>query len=760
MLQPDHPVKTLLSLGSNLKGLWYRESPSTKYDGSDSVLETWESVDASTHEAALHSTVFNGADPRPEIRDEGIYFNSQAGFTVSNGLLSNTDEFALYLAFDLGVSGVTEYANKATADAAVSSKVEGDIARVTSDTTTSYSPDFSLVFDTLYFDSNLVNGYYTHNNGSWGNFEQNQILAFTGAGSEYIKIYLNRLGQIFCTVYAGSGSPYTVQSTSTNLFLTSGPQLLAIRMKDDILSMWLNGNEMCSLDVSGLSNITTFNTVYMNGDGRSSTPSTCVNGGRHTVKAFCVLQNQDFEEFRYAYDQIALYSQTPLLEVPQFAYGLLTAGQSHWQGALNISDIWTTTSGWDGQVDEINSTNSGENNSITREFIPRVRVARDQNNNHDIGPPHIRMDSFGNVENFNSHKTGDLETIEWGCFKHIIEHISSPIADWTISSAGAGGAALSALSEETSPTPLVQALKGKASAEITYYEELLQSVVYARDYHKARGQLYSAEAFIWQQGHSDLTNANYVSDFLAYYDKLNAAVKEITGQSNDLICVMPQINYSSDGTANAANQSQYIDQKILDIIDGRGARPIYCTGPVYQISSFIHSYTAGYRWVGELFGKVLKRILFDGIDWQPLRPLTFTLGANFVDIDFHVPVGNLQFVDTNDNNIDARVNVGGVDTYGFEFEDTSAGGVVITSVTIQDADTVRINLSGAPVAGDVVRYTGDDSRFGNLCDQDTEAAYYKDQDWTVALSSGSPTYKEGNLNDLRNWCVAFREVLA
>jgi hypothetical protein len=349
-------------------------------------------------------------------------------------------------------------------------------------------------------------------------------------------------------------------------------------------------------------------------------------------------------------------------------WGIIHSGQSWSEGSLTVSDTWTTpVAGWDGHVDRENATNSGEHNSLTREFLPGVFATRNQDTNADIGILSIQTNNFGNISAADSHKTGGGETTDWGMMKHLISDDSVPPLDWVLTKAYSGGNTLAALSAETSPAPLVQALKSKSSASITFYEELLQSVVYARDYARSKGQEYRVAAFLWQQGHSDMTNASYATAFLTYYDKLNAAVKRITGQADDVICLIPQINYSTNGTVGRTNLGTSIDQKLLDILDSRGTRPIYGVGPMYQITNFIHCYRAGYRWVGEIVGKILKRILFDGVDWQPVRPHTFTKAASYVDIDFYVPVGSLQFVDTNENNIEARVTHNGVDTYGFEY---------------------------------------------------------------------------------------------
>jgi hypothetical protein len=253
----------------------------------------------------------------------------------------------------------------------------------------------------------------------------------------------------------------------------------------------------------------------------------------------------------------------------------------------------------------------------------------------------------------------------------------------------------------------------------------------------------------WQQGHSDQGNTAYTEDVIDYYDQVNADVKAATGQTEDVIFVMPQIGYSSDGVGNDANQVNNIDQQILDLYDQRDTRPIYVMGPVYQITNFIHAYRAGYRWIGELFGNVAAKIMFDNVDWKPVRPISFTVVDDYIDVEFDAPVSPLQF-DTNDNNIDATLT-----NKGFEYD----GAAAITGVTLEDATTVRIQLDGNVVIGDVLKYTGPANRFGNLVDSSTDTAFFKDQDWTAAFTSGSPKFAEGNLNDLRNWACAFTAVM-
>jgi hypothetical protein len=749
-----------------LKALWYADGPKTFH--APGVVSTLKSIDAAELTLSLHSTLFSGADPRPVVQDKGIYFNNQAGLSIASGILTKTDKFALHHVFEIGVTNT--YPLKT--DMVAAGGTEGDIAQVTGDTITTYTPDLTNVFEGGYADANLVRGFYIRNFSAWAtNNVIFELFAFMSADGKYLKAYLNRLGQIFFTMYDGVAIA-TVQSKAT-VVVGNGRHQMSIFRDASGTHMFLDGVEI-GYDESVVKsfgvvthqvNITNLANFYINGDSRGVNPAIPVNGVRHWFTAFAVIDDCSWDGFRMSHDAIADYAGTTRLDYRPEVWGVAKSGQSWGQGSIDTSsDTWTNPNGWNGMVTRENTSNSGEHNSLTREFLPGVFAHSLPSNNDSIGPMTIETNTFGNVSKTNGFSSTG-ETIEWGMMKWLINHAGAPRVDWLLTNASAGGNTIANLSAESSPSILVQALKsyneGASPNVITTYEMLLQSIVAARDWATARGKRYKLKFFIWQQGHSDTSNTNYVTDFFAYYDKFNAAVKRITGQSDDVMCFIPQISYSSDGTNNrGVSASAYIDQLFLDIIDQRGTRPIYNVGPMLQITNHIHPYRLGYRWIGEIFGKIMSRVAFDGVDWQPVRPKTFTLGANYVDIKYWLMPGRqLQFVASNNNNINGIVQTAGIDTYGYEY---SGGGLTITGVTIRTTtttnDTVRVSLSGAPVVGHEVKYTGS-RRFGNLCDDDPAVAYYKDQDWTQPLVSGSPVYKEGQLNDLRNWGCAFRKVL-
>jgi hypothetical protein len=751
---------TITPSRGTLKALWCDKGIGNTYYAPGVILSL-KSIDADERVANLHSTLFSGADPRPLVQDKGIYFNSQAGLTVASGILTKTTNFAVHYAFEIGVTNT--YATKAAMDAA--GGTEGDIALVNADTKTVHSPDLALVDNQGLTDTNLVNGYWSRWNATWpvASPTDRPLWKFFNSVSSYFQCAINRLGHVGIFFNKpGDGGPLQVGGWNTNV-VGNGRHQISLFRDNEGIRLFLDGQEMDSLRRTAF-DITDLNTFWINGALRSASATDPIRGLRHWMKALAIVDDCTWDGFKLSHDKFAEYCATPKLDDRPEMWGIAKSGQSWAEGYRNITDSWTTTSGWDGAVDE-ESANSGVDTCVTRERMPHVFGQAGQAGGvasiNDFGPLILVTGSTG-LQSFRHNHSTQGETIEFGMMKRLLNYTGVPKVDWMLTGAALNGATIAQLTAETSPSFLVQALKSQSDTSLTTYEKLLKSIVCARDFAAVRGQRYVVKAFVWLQGHTDRTSSTYVTDFLAHYDKFNAAVKRITGQSDDVVCFYPQINWSSDGVANSCNTSTgLIDQKLLDIMDNRGTRPLYCVGPVYQMTNFIHPYRLGYRWLSEIIGKVMAYVLIDGMNWQPVRPKAFTLGANYVDVQFYLMPGRqLQFA-TNANNIDSILQTGANNTYGFEY---SGGGLTINAaVTLQTTtttnDTVRVPLSGAPAAGHIISLTGASSRFSNLCDDDPTTAYYKDQDWTVPFVTGSPPYTEGSLNDLRNWGCAFRKTL-
>ena len=167
-----------------------------------------------------------------------------------------------------------------------------------------------------------------------------------------------------------------------------------------------------------------------------------------------------------------------------------------------------------------------------------------------------------------------------------------------------------------------------------------------------------------------------------------------------------------------------------------------------------HLVADGYRWLGEQFGKVFRRVFLEGQQWLPFTPLAITRTGKVIAIDMHVPVGPIVF-DT--------VHISNPGNYGFEYAD-GGNSATIQSVALDPVIPNRINitLNTTPTGtGKVVRYaytatngTGNDNNGpglgprGCVRDSDATVSYYNASVTCNMLTAGQPY-------PLWNWLTTF-----
>ncbi|GHU67566.1 hypothetical protein FACS189413_02570 [Bacteroidia bacterium] len=153
---------------------------------------------------------------------------------------------------------------------------------------------------------------------------------------------------------------------------------------------------------------------------------------------------------------------------------------------------------------------------------------------------------------------------------------------------------------------------------------------------------------------------------------------------------------------------------------------VICAGPVYPITiatSGAHPNSNGYRWYGEMLGKVYYKTQILKEEFKPLQPIAFykTNNANELKIKFLVP--HLPLV-LDDNLIAHKAN------YGFEVKLNNTK-VTVSGVSIE-GDCVILSLAQSLSATDEVEisYAGTDIQSGNLRDSDPYQALttYEDLD--------------------------------
>lgn len=254
---------------------------------------------------------------------------------------------------------------------------------------------------------------------------------------------------------------------------------------------------------------------------------------------------------------------------------------------------------------------------------------------------------------------------------------------------------------------------------------------------------------------SPSTVLTYESNLVEWQANYQTDVNSLTGSTSVLPMFINQVNSRATGEIADAQLSAHLNYP-GDII---------LVAPKYQYDYAVggtHLTNTSSKQMGEMLGKVIKKVAIDGETWNPLMPTTITRTANIVTIRFNVPVGKLNF-DT--NLVALRTN------YGFDFVQTEGTAISITNVTLIDDDyddKVQITLSDVP--------TGTDQRihYAWRCYNQTINATYLTSTSANCGEAGNINAVGGNLRDsdnsispstdsslkpLYNWCVAFNKPI-
>jgi hypothetical protein len=279
--------------------------------------------------------------------------------------------------------------------------------------------------------------------------------------------------------------------------------------------------------------------------------------------------------------------------------------------------------------------------------------------------------------------------------------------------AGQGGRMieeLSAADESTDPrTP-----EGKRHGG-GYYRTSLDDARRAVLAVEAQGKAFAIGALVWMQGEGnggptggivpsrwaqELPSPQgqhwYRERLMAYRRQWSADLAAITGQRGEL----PMFTYQTLGPAGAAQLMAADADPHLTMI-----------GPHYAVPSAINSRTTrgrhgdaihlaadGERWFGEQAAKVIRRVLVDKEDWQPLRPLRAWVepgDRRSIVIDFHVPRPPLVL----DTTFLPRQEIHAAEMEYVSLAGFRVHGQRITAVEVVPPSQVRIHLAN-PIAKD------------------------------------------------------------
>ncbi len=332
-------------------------------------------------------------------------------------------------------------------------------------------------------------------------------------------------------------------------------------------------------------------------------------------------------------------------------------------------------------------------------------------------------------------EAGDVETPSSG-MANTIRALDSYGRPFIVGLHGHGGAAYNDIKKGT-----------------TYYNRgITQATNSEDDVVNTLGGVYYPRAVTLTHGETDYDNGVSAATYQGYLEEMQSDyqtdLNALAGTAGTIPLFITQMNTGLTGTIAV---SQLAAHK---------ANPgeIILIGPKYQMNyagDHVHLNNTGSRYLGELMGKVMKKVLLDGETWNPLMPTTVSRVANVVTVSFDIPEGELE-IDT--VNVDQRPN------YGFEFTQTGGNSVSISDVDIINNNTqVQITLSATPTGTNQrLRYaytcTGNHTgAFDFLCGDSSDGSYVggniRDTDTTVSTAADNTGL------ELYDWLVAFDESI-
>ncbi|WP_417779857.1 phosphate ABC transporter substrate-binding protein [Stutzerimonas xanthomarina] len=287
------------------------------------------------------------------------------------------------------------------------------------------------------------------------------------------------------------------------------------------------------------------------------------------------------------------------------------------------------------------------------------------------------------------------------------------------------------------------------------YRRVLQAMDQARQVALAEGANYSFSALFWLQGEYDYAEVQGGINDKATYKKMLRQLRndlyEDTAKAIDQKRMPAFISYQTDAKTSVVDGS--LDVGLAQWELAQEEPNWYLAGPVYPyVDKGTHLSANGYRWFGQMLGKVFHQVVVEQRGWQPLSPLNATVEGREILMDFHVPHPPLAF---SEPYIGHKAQM--IENYGFVITDDK-GKVPVENIEAA-ADTVLRLVVGRDLVGiPTIRYASQATGgAGELHDSDPTVA---DANYEYLPDEGMP--EEANIEalvgkpyPLYNWSIAF-----
>lgn len=278
----------------------------------------------------------------------------------------------------------------------------------------------------------------------------------------------------------------------------------------------------------------------------------------------------------------------------------------------------------------------------------------------------------------------------------------------------------------------------------THYPRLISDVQAGYDLSIIQGKQYKVLAVTWTQGESDYLSSTstsaYKTAMIQLKTDLNADIKRITGQTDDVLIVMYQT-----ATSNGGNKT-YPNIALAQLDLALNVQGFYMATPMYQMkyNDGFHIKAESSKLLGSYYGFVINKVLCEYSNWKPMHVLSTTVQGNTIKAKFYVPKAPLKFSPANTVTLPNK---------GFSV--MKDGIDILNSVTL-GADGTSVNLiCNTSPAGGLLQYginvtltpggtSNSKVNMGNLHDSQGDS-----QTATIA----------GSVIPMDNWCPIFEQSL-
>jgi hypothetical protein len=278
-----------------------------------------------------------------------------------------------------------------------------------------------------------------------------------------------------------------------------------------------------------------------------------------------------------------------------------------------------------------------------------------------------------------------------------------------------------------------------------YYQRIVDSLDYGAQRADELGLAFDLPAVLWTQGEADDNGSTTIENYLASLSALRAQIDIDAATYTGLTYQRGMIGYQ----VSSHNYYDEQDPKIAlaHLAAHKAKDGFFIATPSYIFDYAVdglHLTAESYKWMGAYYGLAYKRVFFDRVGWECLRPLSWVIQGKYVIAKFAT---DTQLV------LDTTL-VSAADDYGFDAVDEVGDPLAISSVSVVGNDKVKFTFATDFPSGGHIR-AGFNGTPGNLSGPVTGAR----TNLRDSLGDSIIFDTAGINKPLHRWCVFFDEEI-